>query len=183
MKILALSALTLAAGLYGAAANADTDGSASSHVFVDVTANIAIAPPLGDVDLGDQMKDFSGRATFRVDANSQDIHLTCGASSLFKGNDPNGTEVAPLPVNLSAGCAVNPANANRMAGLDNVLAFTADQETIDGFPVMKSEQGHFESSQNGHFSQDVTIQVDWDIPLEQPQGEYSGIVALWGAIL
>jgi hypothetical protein len=184
MKNLALGALTLAIGLYGSAANADLLASSSSHVFVDVTANIAIAPPLGDVDLGDQMNDFTGAAVFTVDANSQDVYLTCGASNLYKGNDPLGTEVKSLAVNLSAGCRVNPANGNRMAGLDNTLAFqSGEEEIIDGFPVAKSEQGHYESSQNGHFSQDVTIIVDWDIPLEQPQGEYSGIVALWGAIL
>lgn len=184
MKILALSTLALAAGLSGFAVHADTEGSASSHVFVDVTANIAIAPPQGDVDSGDQMNDFEGAATFRVDANSQDIYLTCGASSLYKGNDPTNTDVAPLPVNLSSGCAVNPANGNRMGGLPNTLGFVGESpDLINGYTLNQTEQGHFESSQNGHFSQDVTLVVDWDIPLEQPQGEYSGVVALWGAIL
>jgi len=71
MKILALSTLALAAGLSGFAVHADTEGSASSHVFVDVTANIAIAPPQGDVDLGDQMNDFEGAATFSIKVTTQ----------------------------------------------------------------------------------------------------------------
>lgn len=184
MKNLALGALTLAIGLYGSTALADTDSSASAHVYVDVTANIAIAPPGIDVDLGDQMDDFTGAATFRVDANSQDIYLTCGASSLYKGNDPTNSDVAPLPVNLSSGCEVNPANANRMGGLPNTLGFVGDApDLINGYSLNQTEQGHYESSQNGHFNQDVTLVVDWIIPLEQPQGEYSGVVALWGAIL
>lgn len=183
MKKLVISAIALAAGLYGATALADTEGSASTHVFVDVTANLAIQPPSGDIDLGDQMTDFQGAAIFRVDANSQSLSLTCGASALYKGNDASGTEVLPLPVNTAAGCSVVPANGNRMGGLPNTLQFGEEGEFIDNFLVMKTENGDFESSQNGHFSQDVTLMVDWIIPLEQPQGEYSGIVALWAAII
>ncbi len=185
MKNLAMiSAAALVSGLAASAAFADLESSASSHVWVDVDPNIGVLST-GMVDLGSvQTGDFAGTIIFRVDANNEDVFLTCGASPLYKGDDPLGTEVTPIDVNLSEGCDVVPANGKRMEGLPNNLSFGTEQEIIDGFPLTKTEQGHFESSQNGHFSQEVTVSVTWMQPdPEKPQGEYSGVVALWGAIL
>ena len=185
MKRLAtMTVAALATAMAGSAAYADLESSASSHVWVDVEANIAVGST-GSMDLGAvQTGDFAGTLIFRVDANNEDVFLTCGASALYKGDDPNNTDVDPIPLNQSAGCDVVPTFGKRMEGLSSNLSYGSDLEVIEGFNLVKTEAGHYESSQNGHFSQDVSVTVTWMQPdPEKPQGEYSGIVALWGAIL
>lgn len=183
-KIAIMTVAALATGLAATGAYADLESSAFAHVWVDVEANIALGSP-GQMDLGAvQTGDFAGTLIFRVDANNEDVFLTCGASPLFKGDDPNNQDVLPIPLNITAGCDVVPTFGKRMENLSSTLAYGSELEIIDGFELTKTEAGHFESSQNGHFSQDVNVTVTWMQPdPEKPQGEYSGIVALWGAIL
>ena len=52
------------------------------------------------------------------------------------------------------------------------------------FGGLMSGEEAFESSQNGHFSQEVAVTCTWnqDDP-EKPQGEYSGWVVLAGMVL
>ena len=162
------------------AAFADLNGDATAHVYVDVVPNVAVGVLTGSVDIGEiQTGDFSATITFRVDANMQDVYLSAAASPLYKGDDPTNTEVAPLPLLESAGILFEPTNANPMNGGSNVASYTGDT-TIDGFPGLLTGQIQFESSQNGHFSQDVDLTVYWQQPdPEQPQGQYSGLVQMF----
>jgi len=164
----------------------DTEGSAAAHVFVNVDPNVGVQASTAIVDAGTvQTGDFSATIDFRVDANLQVVTLYAVASPLYKGDDPTGTEVAPIPLNLSEGIEIDPDNANPLGGGSQVAAFiSGTTEDIDGFPGVPTEQITFESSQNNHFSQNVRLTVVWnqDDP-EKPTGEYSGKVKLWALLL
>ena len=174
-----LLALALCAGL-ATATRADTEACASCHVFVTVDPNVGVQPLLSSVDAGSvQTGDFSATCIFRVDANKQEVTFQVEASDLYKANDPTGSEVAPIPLNLSAGVEVKPVNGNATGGATNILAYTDETATCNGFPTLKTVQQEYSSSQNNHFSQDVSVKVTWnqDDP-ERPTGEYSGCVKL-----
>ena len=178
--------LVLATGLLlcTGAAQADLMSMATAHVWVDVVANIAVRANTSQVDLGDvQTGIFSGSIEFRVDANNEDVDLACYASDLWKGDDPTNDDVAPIPLFLPAGCLIDPINANPTGGGSPVASFDGSQEDVNGFPAYGTNSINFESSQNGHFSQEVYVSVAWnqDDP-EKPQGEYSGVVKLVGMI-
>jgi hypothetical protein len=168
------------------AVRGDTEGSASAHVFVNVDPNVGVQASTAIVDAGTvQTGDFSATIDFRVDANLQVVTFYAVASPLFKGDDPLGTEVPPIPLNLSEGIEIDPDNANPLEGGSQVAAFiSGSNEDIDGFPGVPTEQITFESSQNNHFSQNVRLTVTWnqDDP-EKPTGEYSGKVKLWALLL
>ena len=168
--------------LVASMAYADCVGDASANVYVKVDPNVAVSCDDPYVDAGTvQMGDFFALVKFRVDANLQYVYLYAEATELWKGDDPNGTEVAPIPLNLSNGVTIEPTNANAMGEEDNVADFlsAAPDTSIDAYPAFKTEMVCFESSQNNHFSQDVTLTVWWtqDDP-EKPTGEYSGKVRL-----
>ena len=161
-------------------ANADLDSNAKAHVWVDVVPNVAVGVLSSSVDIGDvQTGNFSATIMFRVDANMEDVNLQPVASMLYKGDDPTNQDVAPIPLNTGAGVLIQPTNANPTAGASNI-ARALEPANIDGFEGFRFDQINFESSQNGHFSQDVAITVTWlqDDP-EKPQGEYSGYVQLF----
>ncbi|MEW6220629.1 MAG: hypothetical protein AB1634_14015 [Thermodesulfobacteriota bacterium] len=165
--------------------SADTEGSATAHVYMDVVANIAVAPETPVVDAGDiQMGDFSATFQFRIDANTEAVQMFMAASDLWKGDDPLGTAVAPIPVNLSEGVVFDCDNANPLQGAGDTAAFTAAMVDINGFPAVMSEPIAFESSQNGHFSQSCRQVVTWSQnDPEKPMGEYSGKVRLTAMVL
>lgn len=161
-------------------ASADLEGNATAHVWVDVEANVAVGVLSSQVDIGGvQMGDFDALINFRVDANMEDVYLQPFASNLYKGDDPENDDVAPILVNVSEGIEIMPTSANPTNGSSNIATLVQPGE-INGFPAFEFSPINFESSQNGHFSQDVTIKVTWtqDDP-EKPQGEYSGYVALY----
>ncbi|MBL7218523.1 MAG: hypothetical protein ISS69_00275 [Phycisphaerae bacterium] len=165
----------------------DTEGSASAHVFVKVDPNVGVQASTAIVNAGTvQTGDFTATIDFRVDANLQVVTLYAAASPLFKGDDPLGTEVQPIPLNVTAGIEIDPDNANPLGGGSQVAAFLIGgaTEDIDGFPGVPTEQITFESSQNNHFSQNVRLTVTWnqDDP-EKPTGEYSGKVKLTALLL
>jgi len=177
--IFALSGLMLVGGLalvsYG-----DTQGMAVCTVYVNVDPNVAVAARTATVDAGTvQTGDFSAVCEFRVDANKQQVSLYVCASELYKGDDPSNTEVAPIPLNLSAGVLIDPTNANPLAGGSKVASYVGSGDPVDGFPTQCTEVIPFESSQNNHFSQSVFVTVVWtqDGP-EKPLGAYSGKVKL-----
>ena len=178
-------ALVVGMACCAGAAQADLESDAYAHVYVDVVSNIAVRANTSLVDAGDvQTGAFTATIEFRVDANHEDVDLACYASDLWKGDDPNGTEVTPIPLLFGAGCLIDPINANPTAGASPVAAFDESKtSTIYGFPAYGTNAINFESSQNGHFSQEVYVTVAWnqDDP-EKPKGEYSGVVALYGMI-
>ncbi len=176
----------LAAGLLACSgAYADLESMATAHVWVDVVANIAVRANTPQVDAGDvQTGAFTATIEFRVDANNEDIDLACYASDLWKGDDPTNDDVAPIPLLVGAGCLIDPINANPTGGASPVASFDPSVvHNVSGFPALGTNSINFESSQNGHFSQEVYVTVAWnqDDP-EKPQGEYSGVVKLLGMI-
>lgn len=180
-KITILSGLV--AATLSSSAFADTDGQAMAHVFVDVDPNIAVMALTGNVDLGSvQIGSFDGNAIFRVDANEEAVTLGVATTHLYKGNDPFNNEVAPLPVDTRRGAVIDPANANPMEGGSNVAQYGPGVVVDTSYGPMEGFRTNditFESSQNGHFSQDVSVTVGWDQPdPEQVQGQYSGYIVL-----
>lgn len=157
---------------------ADTSGEAEAHVYAIVNPNIAVGVLTPIVNAGTvQMGDFNAVIGFRVDANKEDVKLSVCASELYKGDDPTNPTVAPIPLNLSAGVPIAPTDANPMNGASNVANYSGGSCSIGAFPGLATEQIHFESSQNGHFSQDVYVTVTWNQgDPEKPMGEYSGKV-------
>ncbi|MBA3016512.1 MAG: hypothetical protein KKD63_04800 [Proteobacteria bacterium] len=183
-KVLFCAALSALVMLTAQNSFADTSNSATAHVYMNVVANIAVQPGTPNVDAGSvQMGDFDATFDFRIDANTEGVAMNLAASPLFKGDDPRGTAVAPIPLNLSAGVDVSCDNANPMRGIDGNASYVGDT-TIGAFPARQAEDLQFESSQNGHFSQTCRTTVTWtqDDP-EKPMGEYSGKVKLAAMVM
>lgn len=185
LKIVPVLFLVPALMLVASNVRGDLEGSASAHVYVRVDPNVAVGALTPIVDAGTvQTGEFYATIIFRVDANLQSIYLYAAASPLYKGDDPTGTEVLPIPLNLSAGIEIDPDNANPMEGDSQVADYTSDVVDVDGFPATTTEMLCYESSQNNHFSQDVAVTVCWNqIDDEQPTGEYSGKVKLWAVLM
>ena len=189
-------ALTLAAGLAASPALADSEGHGEQHVYVIVDSNITIGgladeawsnenqTTITSVDLGRvQTGLFCGWIRWRVDANTEAVRFCLAASDLWKGDDPVGATVPPIPLYTEDGAEFDIEFGNPIFGQDGVVAYNG-QTTIGDFPALMTEYVTFESSQNGHFSQYVTTHVCWyqDDP-EKPTGQYSGAVALWGFVV
>jgi hypothetical protein len=174
----ALAMLVLAAGI----AYADEESSATSHVFVVVSPNIALQTEdyfdLGDVQTGC----FFGEIPFRVDANTEAVTFFAEVSYLYKGNDPTNDDVAPILVNLEEYPELVFANANPTGGGDPCLMYLGNT-SFEGFLGYYTENVTYESSQSGHFSQDGFLTVYWtQDDDEKPMGEYSGLVVLHGMV-
>ncbi len=168
-------------------AQADLTSSAQTHVYLNIDPNISVQPIESVIDAGSiQTGDASLPIPFRIDANTEQVKIAVVVTPLFKGNDPLGTEVDPIPVNLSAGVDIDPANGNEVGGGDGNAEFigTQDVSAPEGlFPGQLTETLVFESSQDGHFSQDVLVSPTWtNDDDEKPQGEYSGYVVLLAMI-
>jgi hypothetical protein len=160
-------------------AYADETSYATSNVYVDVVANIAVQPLAPNFGLGDiQTGDFFGEIPFRVDANTEAVTFWAEASYLYKGDDPSNPEVAPILLSQGYGTVLGFDHANPTGGGDTNLAYVGTTD-IDGFLGYVTEEQTYESSQSGHFSQDGLLTVTWyqDDP-EKPTGEYSGLVRL-----
>jgi hypothetical protein len=183
MKRLALAAAIGAVvfGSAGATLRADDTSNATTKVFVTVDPNVAVRADQTIWDLGSvQQGGFSALVTWRVDANSQFVNMQLEASDLYKGDDPTNDEVSPIPLAVSTPASVRPANGNETNSGDNLLAWDGGPGDVNGYPTQKTEVGTFESSQSGHFSQQVTTTVRYtQNDPEKPQGQYSGVVRLY----
>ncbi len=178
-----LVSLLFALGLISSAM-ADPESGATMEIFVEVVPNMSVAPLAPFIDMGTvQTGDIPGFIPFRVDANTQTCMFAGAASHLYKGDDPTNTDVLPIEVALSEGIAFVCPNANPTGGADNLAEFTGLWD-INGFPGWQTEYVEFESSQNNHFSQDITMQVVWNQPdPEKPMGEYSGYVEFFAMVV
>jgi hypothetical protein len=118
-----------------------------------------------------------------VDANTEAVRFCVAAIDLWKGDDPENPSVEPIPLYLEGGVEFDIDYGNPALGQDNWVPFLS-QTTIGGFPVWATDYVTFESSQSGHFSQYVRTYLCWEQEdPEKPQGQYSGIVAIWGFIV
>jgi len=184
-----LSCAGFAVAILSSNAFADTANEAMAHVFVNVDPNISVQALTGNVGLGTvQLGSFGGSATFQVDANEESVMLGVATTDLYKGDDPTNQEVNPLPVDLERGATISPDNANPLGGASNVAQYDTSG-TIVSTPYgdmngYRTNDIQFESSQNGHFSQNVNVDVGWQQPdPEQPKGEYSGYIVLYTALV
>lgn len=163
-------------------AMADKESEAISHVKLNVVSNIAVSPIDSYVELGDFQKGDAGLPIkFRIDANTEQVIFEVEVTDLYKGNDPSEPDVDPIQV--SGDVVIDAEDANPVGSDDDVLAYIGTGYPIsalgESFPTMLTEDVTYESSQDGHFSQWITVEPTWTITdPEQPQGEYSGFVRL-----
>lgn len=180
-----LLVLVLALVVIGAASYsyADPAASAVAHVTLTINPNIALQVIESHVNMGTtQTGDVQFPIRFRIDANTQSVGISGLVTKLYKGDAPNISEVEPIPVNLTAGLLIDPEFANEVAGGDGIASYVGTADYL-GFAGEVTEALTFESGQNNHFSQDVTVAPTWNnADEEKPQGEYSGYVVLYATI-
>ncbi len=156
---------------------ADTEDSGLADVNVTVDPNITMDPAGSDIGLNVQTGQVEGTTSFQVDANTQYVNFVVTCTNLYKAGDP-GSEVTPILVYNEAGSYVDPDS-----GLGRMIPFAADTN-LDGFGARQTGVEMFESSQNGHFSQQVFVTCTWDQPdPEKPEGDYRGMVQLLGMVV
>jgi hypothetical protein len=177
--VFAVAALVLASG-----ASADWEGSATTRVFVNVDPNIALYALDDNVDMGIiQMEIFDGYIPWRVDANTQNVEFWGAASYLYKAGNFETPDVDPIMLCLDNGIRIEVPQGDPVGDEDEYLAYIG-ATTIDGFPGQMTESVEFESSQDGHFSQDIMMTVQWNQDDEEKtMGEYKGKVLLNGAVV
>ena len=166
-------------------ASADTMGMATANVFVTVDPNITVGVGTPLVDAGTvQTGPFMATIVFTVDANEQEVEMFVDVSPLFKGDDPQGTEVLPIPIDESFGVLFTPESASPMNGGSSTASYIGPGDSVLGFPTLRTNSIPFTSSQDGHFSQPVFVKVWWNqVDPEQPQGQYSGAVKYYAMLL
>ncbi|MFH1689089.1 MAG: hypothetical protein ABIE42_02490 [Candidatus Eisenbacteria bacterium] len=178
--IISLACLALMFGI----AVADETDEALLEVFVEVDANMTVAPGAPFIDLQSvQVGPITGYIPFIVDANTQTCMFYAAASRLYKGDDPISPEVPPIDLLEASGINFSVPDGDPTGGADNNACYMGDT-VINGFPGKFCEWIEFESSQNNRFSQTMTLEVTWfqDNP-EKPMGEYSGFVEFFAMIV
>ena len=176
--LLVALAFLLALVLGVSQANADRESDAVADVVCEIVPNIAVMPDTPFVDVGDvQSGEFEATIVFRIDANTQTCRFKAMGSNLYKGDDP--TEPTVLPIPLIGDAVFSIENGDPTGDQGNSLRFGTAGDPIGDFPTLQTGWIEFESSQNNHFSQLLTLVVtyDQDDP-EKPMGEYSGKVKL-----
>lgn len=157
---------------------ADTENSAQANVSVQVVENVSVGVITPLVNMGSvQTGEFSGQITFRVDANLQIVCLQVCVSNLYKDDVPDSEW--QIPVAIDAGVVVVNEDLVREqpSGADNVMEYAGGAPVGPYAEGMCTAPTPFSAGQNGHFSQDVVVEVTWDqVDPELPQGEYSGLV-------
>jgi hypothetical protein len=163
---------------------ADPVSHSESHVYVVVDPTIAVNAVSANVNIGNvQIGEFSALITWEIHCNTEAVKFCVGATDLYKGDDPNSM-VAPLPLVMPNGVLFNAASGNPVNAGEPVAPFIPVPTTVGGWPGFMTDYLIIESSQMGYFSQLVDTSVWWLQPdFEQPQGQYSGKVVLWGYVV
>lgn len=176
MVLVAIAAMSIA--------YADVTARATRTVYATIDPNVTLAP-LATVEINAgtyQTGPITAQVGFRVDANKEQVCFFVEASALYKGADPTDATVLPIP--LATGVIITPTDAGPFPGYTNAASFIGVGAPIDGFPTVKSETICFESSQAGHFSQNVNVTVGWNQnDPELPTGIYTGKVGLTALLL
>ncbi|HVP15094.1 MAG TPA: hypothetical protein VMS88_06095, partial [Terriglobales bacterium] len=160
MKRIAVAVLMVCLALLVAGvANADPRDCASSHVFVNVDPNISLCPDAAAVDLGSvQQGPFGSGIIFKVDANTEQVKFSAGVSKLYKGDVTSQIIVDPIAICYQAGVCMRAEMANPIGGHPNKAEYVDGEVSIkDGYFGKKTEWVTFESGQNNHFSQLITL--------------------------
>jgi hypothetical protein len=176
LTVLAVALLFVAVAV--TSASADTSNSAVASVYVDVVSNVSLSSVTPLVNLGSvQTGFFPAVLTWRVDANMEAVSFFIEASDLYKGDDPTDPTVAPIPLATFMPARITAEEGNEMASGDNKAFWQGTGAPIGAYPTSATEAVTYESSQNGHFSQNVTTVLTYNqVDPEQPMGQYSGKV-------
>ena len=160
------------------AAYADKTASAVNGVYVLVDPNITLSAGAYQNAGSIQTGEINAQVTFRVDANEQEVEFIARVTDLWKGDD-SGSEVLPIPVDESYGVKIEATNGNPLAGGSSTVVYTGEGPTVMDMPSKETEAIVIQSSQDGHFSQNVFVTAQWnqDDP-EKTIGEYSGFIEL-----
>lgn len=179
-RFLPLSFLLLLIGLAYGPASADPSSKAVASVFVNVHPTIAITPKTPVVNAGTiQTGDFSATIIYTIGANLEKVSMFLEASDLFKGDDPLGKDVNPIKLNTGRPAEITAQFGRRTQGLPNAATWNAAGNPIGAYPTSKTETVTYESSQKGHFSQDVACRIWYTQPDPQKaMGQYGGKVRL-----
>ena len=181
LVMVALACLTVSGLAY-----ADLSDYASSHVYVNVVPNISISPAAATVGLGTiQTGPFGTGISFRVDANTEQVKFMAGVSRLYKGDCPTCQLVAPIEICERGGVEMVIEQGMPIGGHSSKAVYDGSFLDIQGgFIGRQTEWVTFESAQNNHFSQSITVTPAWvQTDDEKPVGEYSGVVALWAMVV
>jgi hypothetical protein len=168
-------------GMVAAPAYADTQGAATAAVVVNVNPNVSLSAKTPLVNAGTiQTGDFFAQVTWTIGANLEQVAFFLEASDLYKGDDPVNVQVAPIALNTNKPAEFAPQFGSEInAGDNKALWVTGAGASIGAYPTKKTETATFESSQNGHYSQDVTTKIFYNQPdPEKTVGQYSGKVRL-----
>jgi hypothetical protein len=159
---------------------ADLSGSAVASVYVNVNPNIAVTPAAPIVDAGTvQTGEVSATIPFTIGANLETVSMFVEASNLYKGDDPLSTAVAPIPLNTNKAAELTAQFGNEINAGDNKAIWGAAGTKIGNYDTKVTETVTYESSQNGHFSQNVTVKIYYtQSDPEKTVGQYSGKVRL-----
>ena len=184
-QILTLNGAVIAAFVLNTGALADTSGSSAAHVYVTVAPNVSVGVLDSNLQLPDvQVGGITADVSFRVDSNEEAVTLGVATTALYKGGDPTNAAVAPLNVDQTIGATITAAHANPTQGASHVAQYNPTAIDFNGFIGFQTNDIPFESSQYRRFSQDVNVHVGWQqMNPEQPQGQYSGYVVLYTALL
>jgi len=171
---LTVAVLSVAAGVVG-----DARDSATATVAVRVAPTVTVSPATAVVNLSvSEVGLFSATAVFGVRANVGTVHLAAAATPLFKAGDPDGTEVAPIPLDLAAGIIISPDNASPTSGMPAKADYISDT-TVDGMPAKSTQAIPFRSGQLNRFDQAVRVTVTWNHSAPaRPTGQYGGSIRL-----
>ena len=185
-KVLAVLFVAALVAVFASPTMADLAGYSKKKVYVNVDPDVSVSSgPTGTtpISLGSIQRGLIlGTINFRVDANREQVALQVLATDLYKGDDPFNNAVTPILLCAGEPVTIRPTNANPVNSGSNE-ASPIGPDYIDSWPATKFESITFESSQNGHFSQNVDVSVCWNQDqVEKPVGQYSGYVKLCAMI-
>ena len=171
--IVAVALLMVAGTAWGEADSPPAHVIVSVDAVLAVTAGSVMSADLGTMNVGTA----SAQVCFQIDANQENVYIQAWATGLWKG-DVMSADNFVIPVVAEEGALVEPASGNQIGVPTNVLVF-GGVDVINGLDALTTVVGNFESSQWGHFSQEVCVTIDYENSNpELPQGEYSGWIKI-----
>ncbi len=155
--------------------SADQHATATKRIVARVMPNVSVSaasPNVPEIQTGR----FLVLVPFRIDANKQNVQIQICATNLYKADDPSSEFM--IPVDDGRQVSVVPANGIEVGDGNNHLPLSR-MCSIGDFKGFETVKGEFESSQRGHFSQDVLVDVTYKQgDPELPIGDYSGFVQM-----
>ena len=178
MKKFAILISLLLIAAFTSAVHADESATAVNGVYVIVDPNISMSAGASVFAGTVQTGEIDAEVTFRIDANEQEVEFIARVTDLWKGDD-SGSEVLPIPVDESAGVQITAQNGNPLAGGSSTVFYTGSPGEVSGMPALETAPLVIQSSQDGHFSQNVFVMAHWiQSDPEKTIGEYSGFIEL-----